>query len=318
MRPGEGADIEGLPRHALVVGCNGAFGRLLAARFRTAGMIVTGADRDDAAGFDVPVDAYTSVDLPAVNPSFAERLSAADLAVFCVPEAALVPALGAIGTAMRPEALAMDIVSVKSAIASAVAEWPDAAPAYLGIHPMFGPSADFAGRTVALVPLRPGSNGDAMRALIAGWGCETPVLTAREHDRVTALVQALPHAALLAFGRAIANAGVPVDALSAMATPILRAMLALLVRVAGRDRLTHWSIQTTNGEATAARASLAASLAALDAQVATGAFDAFDTTLDDVIAYLATEVPALKAVGDAIVADTQRPAGPPDDAGERL
>lgn len=301
----------------LIIGCNGQFGSVFARRFGDAGWAVDGADVADVAA--APVDDYVRASLPAVDAALAARLARADVVLLCVPEEAVVASIGSLGAAMADDAVLVDIASVRSRI-DVAARTAGLRCGYVGLHPMFGPTADFAGRAVCVVPLRTNPAVERLLAVVRSWGCAMPVLDAASHDRVTSYVQVAPHAALIALGRTLAGSGVPFETVWSMSTPVLRALLAMAVRVVGHDRRTHWSIQTTSADAAPARAAVAAALATLDAAAEATDFAAFDASLDDVVDYLGSAWPALKAIGDAIVADTERTGDGPrdgvaDDAG---
>jgi len=293
------------PTHrALVIGCNGQFGAILARKFADAGMSVEGADRQTAALDSSTLTRYTGAALPDLAP-IAASIGAADLVVLCVPEDVIVESLAILAATMRADAVLMDIASVKGRIAHAVRAWPDGAPRYLSVHPMFGPMADFADRVVCVVRLRDDDRVARIVGLIASWGCRVPEMTAEAHDRTTALTQTIPHALLLSFGELLSRGDVSFDDLWALSTPVMRALLAMLVRVARDDRTTYWSIQTANAAAAPARARLLEDLGRLDARVAVGDVAAFDDALDRIMAFLRAAEPELRTIGDAIVADTR-------------
>jgi len=288
----------------VVIGSNGQFGSIFARKFAAAGLAVHGVDRQPEATDASAVAGYTSASLPTVT-SIAAALRAADLVVCCVPESVVVASLADLAASMRDDAVLMDITSVKGRIAEAVRVWPSGAPGYLSIHPMFGPTPDFADRGVCVIRLRDNARVDSIVGLMDAWGCRLAEMSAEAHDRTTALVQTMPHALLLAFGESLIGAGVPFEDLWAASTPVLRALLALVARVAGTDRTTYWSIQTANAAAEPARARLADHLRQLDERVARGDLAAFDDALDRTMAFLRPAEPELRAIGDAIVAGTR-------------
>jgi prephenate dehydrogenase len=219
----------------------------------------------------------------------------------CVPESAVVAALPHLCSVMRSDALLIDIASVKSRIHEAFSKL-DTGVGYLSIHPMFGPMEDFSGRAVCIVPLRENPRAQKFSTLVARWGAQVRVLTAQEHDSATALVQALPHAALIAFGATLAASGVSVDSLSSVATPVQKLMLALTARLVSGGPEIYWPIQAANPYASRARDALAAQLQSLSEAVSDDSARRFGVTLGDIRAYLGPFEGDLRQLAEGCVA----------------
>jgi prephenate dehydrogenase len=249
----------------LILGAGGGFGRLLARLLADAGYRVTGVDPRLAAGAPAEGLAAHLVADASVTPGGAllERVSAADWVVSCMPSDATMRAFASLSPAMRGGAMFMDVLSVKEPICRLMAEGRGDIQC-LSVHPMFAPSAGFANQNVALVRVRPGPSTARAEALIAGWGARTHVLTAREHDTRTAMVQAATHAAILAFGMALESMGYRAGEVLPLSTPPHRILLALVARIATGNPDVYRQIQTENPLAAAARAALADAAARLD------------------------------------------------------
>jgi len=172
---------------------------------------------------------------------------------------------------------------------------------YSSIHPMFGPMEDFSGRAVCVVPLRENPRAQRLTALIESWGAQIKALTAQQHDAATAMVQALPHAALIAFGATLAHSEVSFDLMWSVATPVQKLMLALVARVVSGEHETYWSIQTANPYAAQAREALALQLKSLSQAVAERDSDGFTTILDALRSYLtASEAELTKLAAECV------------------
>lgn len=243
----------------VVAGGAGAIGTMLADRWRGDGNTVH------------VIDARCGRDIRRPDPATEALLGEADVVVLAVPEEVALATLGAVTRLMRPTALLVETLSVKTRFSSAVADLDtadlDAADldesdvswggSIVGINPMFAPSLGLPGRTVAVVVHRGGAGADRLLEDLARWGARVEVTTADRHDRVCAAVQALTHATILSFGCALADLGVDADEAAALATPPFTTMSALLARITGGTPEVYRDVQASNPCAPAAREALA-------------------------------------------------------------
>jgi 4-amino-4-deoxyprephenate dehydrogenase len=256
-----------------------------------------------------------SVQLDVERPSAALRdaLADADAVVLALPETAALRALPVVLGALRPGALLADTLSVKGPFAAAVRE-AGAPVEALSLNPMFAPALGFAGRPVLAVELAGGPRTRALVALLESWGARVVGVAADEHDALAAALQVAPHAALLAFGGALARLGADLDALLAVAPPPFLALLALVARIASAASETYWDVQDANPRAAQARAALAGALAELDAAAQGHDFAAFEALLGSVEDLLGEQREPLAELAAALVARAV-PAGPASPAG---
>ncbi|GAB98804.1 putative prephenate dehydrogenase [Gordonia namibiensis NBRC 108229] len=236
-------------RSVVVAGGAGAVGTMLADLWRGDGDTVH------------VLDARGGDDIRSPGPEAAALLGEADVVVLAVPEDVALAAVKAVSTLLRPTALLLETLSVKSRFSSAVAELAgddvDGSGPIVGINPMFAPSLGLSSRTVAVVVHRDGPGADRLRDDLARWGARVEMTTADRHDHVCAAVQALTHAAILAFGYALADLGVDADEAAALATPPFTTMSALLARITGGTPEVYRDVQASNPCAPAAREALA-------------------------------------------------------------
>jgi prephenate dehydrogenase len=234
----------------VVVGGSGAVGRLLVDLLRSDGVQVTVVD---ARAASTSVDATTLVgDITAPDHRVTAALSTASTIVLAVPESV---ALSADLTAVRPDALLVETLSVKSGYSQYAGRGGHLGPT-LGINPMFAPSLGMNRRPVAVVVHRPGTSADAFVDRLQHWGGRTVLLDAERHDRLAAATQALTHASVLAFGLALAELDLPFADIDAVAPPPHTTMLAVLARITGGEPEVYWDVQAGNPHAADARAAL--------------------------------------------------------------
>ena len=189
----------------VMVGVNGKFGQVLARRLIDTGHPVTGIDlQPDATLPDLR--RYNQGDLTDPDEEVVKLLREADFLFLCVSESVTMKGLSTVLAFVRPDALILDIASVKSRIVECVTDSAYQGE-YLSLHPMFGPTADFAGRNLAVVKVRAGNRAESVLTLLRGWELNLIELTAEEHDRATAWLQAGAHAALLAWVKSASTSG---------------------------------------------------------------------------------------------------------------
>lgn len=297
-------------RSAVVLGSNGGFGRIFARRLIDSGVSeLHGIDLQTHSEHEALAGEYISGSVTHLNDAATRLLKRVDCVLACIPETALLDALPVLDQLMAPDRLVIDIASVKSPIAAAY-ERHRCSVGYVGLHPMFAPIPDFTGRGMAMVVLRANERSDLFEAMVRSWGVDPCLLSAAEHDQTTACIQALPHAALIAFGAALVNSGIPFETMWKLATPIHKTMLGLLSRVTGRDQSVHYSIQADNPFAAAARHDLQARVVELSAQVKACNEAGFCEQLQQTYAWLKPAEPQIRALATGVVDLTRAVAAP--------
>lgn len=255
-----GASSMTLTRSVVVGG--GAVGSMFAALLGDAGSHVCVVDRAAPPHPQPGGAGFEQADIAAPTPRVLEELRGADLVVLALPEDVAIAAVGQVAGEMRPGALLVDTSSVKLAICGAMRAEASHLEA-VGLNPMFAPSLDMAGRPIAAVVVRGGPRTTELFGVLARRGGRLVELAADKHDRLAAAVQALPHAAILAFGVALAELDVDPRELAQIAPPPCTTMLALLARIVSSVPAVYWEVQAGNPHGVAARASLGGAVSRL-------------------------------------------------------
>jgi prephenate dehydrogenase len=216
----------------------------------------------DVAAPPAGVCAYARGDVSAMDARLEAEMRRADIVVLAVPERVALAAVPTLARQLRPGALLVDTLSVKTGIAAALAAHAAHLEA-VSLNPMFAPALGFDGRAVAAVVVRDGPRARALLSAVGRRGGRVVELGADEHDRVAAVTQALTHAAVLAFGLALDELDVAVEDLGSVATPPHLTLLALLARITSGEPETYWDVQASNPHARRARTALAEGLATL-------------------------------------------------------
>lgn len=159
-------------------------------------------EQHDLHGFDV--DAATRAAAARAGVATVDRLTdlvPAEAVVVATPLAAVLPTLAALAPVARGAVL-LDVGSVRGPVDAFAREHPDAAR-IVGLHPMAGRSAHgfsaaearlLAGHPFLIVPTT-SADADAMRIagdIARGAGGVPTVCSAVEHDRIVAVLSALP------------------------------------------------------------------------------------------------------------------------------
>ena len=173
--------------------------------------------RHDVRGYDISREAREAASAAGITTvDRLEALLPADAVIVATPLAAVLPTLAALAE-RRSGAVLMDTASVRAPVDALARDHGDAP--FVGLHPMAGRSgrgfaaADsglLAGRPFLVVPT---ATSDAASLEVAGRlardaGGVVTVCSASEHDRIVALVSALPLAVASALVVAAAD-GVP-------------------------------------------------------------------------------------------------------------
>ena len=246
-----GDELAGL--HCVVVGGAGAVGGMFVELLLGAGAEVCVVDGSPP---QQERCTFERGDITAIGPELKATLRRADLVLLAVPEDVAIAAVGPVARALEPGALLADTLSVKTAVVAALQDEAGELEA-LSLNPMFAPSLGIEGRAVAAVVVHDGPRTEQLLGLLRARGGRVVEVSAREHDELTAASQALTHAAVLAFGLALDELDVDVQALGELAPPPHLTLLAMLARIATGQPATYHDVQAANPYAPRARAALA-------------------------------------------------------------
>jgi 4-amino-4-deoxyprephenate dehydrogenase len=137
----------------------------------------------------------------------------------------------------------------------------------LSINPMFAPALGWSGHPVAVIEVgQAGPKGRSFQQLLSSWGASVEIVSADEHDRLTAAVQVATHAATLAFGATLLSLGYNAETAMRVATPPHRLLLTLLNRMVTQNPEVYWDIQAYHPHAALVRQSLIKALEAIQLQ----------------------------------------------------
>lgn len=214
------------PRTIAIIGGEGQMGKLLARMFGELGHDVLSADLRTA-----------------LTPE--QAAARADVCVISVPIGTTLSVVERLGPLLRPDALLMDVTSVKEAPLEAMLRCTPASVA--GTHPMFGPGVHtLQGQRVVLCRGR----GDAWNNWVADTlearGLVVTEASAQEHDRAMALVQVLTHFQTQVLGWVLARSGMTVDTTKKFTSPAYLMEAYVTARHFAQDPALYGPIEMLN------------------------------------------------------------------------
>jgi chorismate mutase/prephenate dehydrogenase len=221
-----GVPLDSEPKTIAVIGGNGGLGSRLCDLFRDLGHAVLVAD--------------LQTQLTAV-----EAAKQADVTVIAVPIAVTERVIREVGPHVPPEALLMDITSIKSTPMAAMLASTQAS--VIGTHPMFGPGVHtFQNQRIVLCRGRGDAWADWVEATFRARGLVITCATAEEHDRAMALVQVLTHYQTQVLGLTLARLGQPLSEGLKFTSPAYLMELYVAARHFGQDPALYGPIEMEN------------------------------------------------------------------------
>jgi len=216
-------------RTVAIIGGSGRMGSCLARLFADLGHHVLIAD----------------LDTPTTP---AEAAELADVVVVSVPIESTVAVIRELGPRVRPDALLMDVTSVKREPVQAMLE--SSAAGVVGTHPMFDPSVhSLQGQRVVLCPARGQEWAGWVRLMFKARGLNIKETTPEDHDRVMAVVQVLTHFSTEVMGRALCAAGVNLAETLSYTSPVYQLEMLMTARHFAQSADLYASIEMGNPEA---------------------------------------------------------------------
>lgn len=246
-------------KNAIILGGSGQAGMLLTQSLIASGVAVTEVDLHAPPGKRAEAT-YIQADATNYGNELRNAIREAECVCICLPERVALDAAPAIAANMRHGTLWLDTLSVKGPILH-VLEAHAAHLEVLSINPMFAPALGWRGHAVAAAEHgQIGPKASAFKALLMEWGASVKMMTAEEHDRLTAALQAATHAAVLAFGSVLLDLNYDASTAWEVATPPHRILLGLLYRMISQNPEVYWDIQAYHPQGADVRRNLAVSI----------------------------------------------------------
>lgn len=233
----------------LIVGGAGDMGRWLAAELDDV-FDVHIHDLDEEAARDL----HEERGYPLADP---EDVGKFDVVLLSVPIRAVESAAREVGPEMSDGSLLTDVTSVKKGPVEAMCEAVPEGVEVLGMHPMFGPTAEgLRGQTVIMTPVDGEGWYRFLRSHVEEQGAHVEVSTPEEHDRMMSVIQGLTHFSYISFGRALERLDFDVGASRAFMSPVYEVMIDFAGRVLGQNPYLYADIQLSNPSNSSSREAL--------------------------------------------------------------
>ncbi len=217
------------PRTIAIIGGHGGMGRCLDRLFTMLGHRVLVAD----------------LDTERTGPEIARE---ADVVIIAVSIESTLEVIREIGPTCRPDALLIDITSIKQEPVEAMLE--ASACSVIGTHPLFGPSLhSLQGQRIVLTPGRLVGDTDWLTWLGDMFGaCGLTLLesTPEDHDRAMSIVQVLTHYSTEVLGRTMQKLDVSVQETLRFTSPIYHMELLMTARHFAQSADLYASIEMSN------------------------------------------------------------------------
>ncbi len=212
---------------------------------------ITITSRNESTGLEIAEE--LNVDY---NNDNIEAIQNADIIIFSVPIEHMTQTIKEVAPYAPEGSLLMDVCSVKTETAEALAKYAPENTEILPCHPMFGPRVPTIKRQIiVLTPIKDRSNkwlGRIKRYLIES-ECEIVETTPQEHDKYMSIVQGLTHFSFITLASTIRKLNINVKKSRSFSSPIYSLMLDMVSRVVFQNPSLYYSIQKNNKETANAR-----------------------------------------------------------------
>ncbi|MCX5874000.1 MAG: prephenate dehydrogenase/arogenate dehydrogenase family protein [Deltaproteobacteria bacterium] len=191
-----------------IIGGKGRMGRWFETRFREAGMASVVADLKDGSVSD-------------------QFIASFDVVMLAVPVPAVDEVMKTIGSYIRPDAVIMDISSLKRNPVNSMLKYSQCE--VIGTHPLWGPSAtSFADQVIFLCPERTKIWIGAFRRFLEEQGTKVIEIEPDKHDKLMACVQTLRHVMLTALGQTLMKLGFDLECDTEASGPWFQELLGMM------------------------------------------------------------------------------------------
>jgi chorismate mutase/prephenate dehydrogenase len=216
------------PKTVAIVGGEGSMGRCMAQLFSTLGHRILIADLKTALSSE-------------------EAAARADVVLVSVPIGVTEEVIDQVGPHVRPDALLMDITSVKSGPMAAMLAATTAS--VVGTHPMFGPGVhSFQQQRIVVCPGRGDQWLAWIREMFQAQGLIVVEVSPGDHDRLMAIVQVLNHFRTQVTGLTMSRLGHSLAQSKQVSSPVYLMELYMVARHFAQDPELYGPIEMLNPE----------------------------------------------------------------------
>lgn len=167
-----------------------------------------------------------------------------DIVIVSVPIRETAKVIRSVRRLLKPGALLADFTSLKSEPLKEMLK-ADKKVGVLGMHPLFGPTvSSIKEQNIVFCPGRSNRWTKFLKNIFAKNGAKIISMTADEHDKQMAVVQALTHFTNIVFARVAGNNKITIS--NNVSTPVFRAQMQNASRVLNGDASLYADIELRN------------------------------------------------------------------------
>ena len=188
-----------------------------------------------------------------------EAIQDADIIIFSVPIEHMAETIREVAPHAPERSLLMDVCSVKTEAAEALAKYAPENVEILPCHPMFGPRVPTIKRQIiVLTPVENRSDNwlNRVKDYLIMSDCEIVITTPQEHDKYMSIVQGLTHFSFITLASTIKKLHINVKRSRSFSSPVYSLMLDMVSRIVYQNPSLYYSIQKNNKETGYARKTL--------------------------------------------------------------
>jgi len=167
----------------------------------------------------------------------------ADVVVVSVPIDRAEEVILEVAPLVKKSGLLLDLTSVRSNLMEGLKK---ANAAYLGCHPLFGPTTAIHGQTFIICPGKGRLWQLWLTRILESNGVIVRELTAQKHDELMSYIQTLTHFSHIAFADALRKSGIPIKEFIKYPSPVYMLELYMMGRILNQDPKLYANIQLSN------------------------------------------------------------------------
>lgn len=199
------------PRRVTVIGGRGLMGNFFTQWLSTLGHEVNVLERNDWDRAD-------------------ELLGGVDMVLVCVPLNNMSDVIRNTAKYLDATTALVDVASIKTPVMQTMLEYHRGP--VLGLHPMFGAGVkSFLSQNVAVCPGRESEAFQWLLDLIEQEGGKIVMCTAKEHDEMMTIIQAIRHFATFSLGIFLSEEGINISRSLEVASPVYRIEVGIISRL---------------------------------------------------------------------------------------
>ena len=170
-----------------------------------------------------------------------------DLLIISVPIHATIPVIEELSPLMKPGQIMSDLTSLKTSPVTAMMK---TRADVIGMHPMFGPTAQsLLGQTMVITPGRCSDEQiEMLSSLFSRQGAKVTVTTPEHHDQMMAVIQGLTHFKALVMADTMRRLGITPAETEPFMSPVYRIETSVAGRILAQDPMLYADILSQNPE----------------------------------------------------------------------